>query len=60
MGNDKVYKPDDIVEAHKNFYTVHSHTDKKELLGRDHRDGQLFTVELKNITRHWTLNTSKD
>ena len=55
MANYKVYKSDDIVEAHNNLYTVHSHTDKKELLGRDHRDGELCMVEIKSITRHWSL-----
>ncbi len=55
MANDKVYKADDIVEAHNKFYTVHSHTDKKELLGRDHRDGELCMVMVRDVTRHWTF-----
>jgi hypothetical protein len=55
MANGKEYKSDDVVEAHKIFYTVHSHTDNKELLGRAHHNGELYMVKLRDITRHWTL-----
>ena len=54
MAKDKIYKSDDIVEAHNNFYTVHSHTDNLELLGRAHHNGELYMVKLRDITRHWT------
>lgn len=55
MEKNKIYKSDDIVEANKKFYTVHSHTDEKELLGREHRGGELHMVKVKDITRHWSL-----
>ncbi len=54
MAKNKVYQSGDIVEFYSDLYTVHSHTDEKELLGRD-SNGELCIIDVKKITKHWTL-----
>jgi len=54
MAKEKIYQSGDIVEIYKELYIVHSHTDKKELLGRN-RDGELRMVKIEHITKHWSL-----
>lgn len=54
MAKSKAYKEDDVVESYGDLYTVHSHTDVKELLAYDN-GGELCTVQVKSISRHWVL-----